>query len=105
MSEPRTSHDLSEQTEAYGAEACSLSPSRPPGLEACETVSPVHCPIPMDVDTAVHATAREQGSKYDRLTFAELVSGLNTSVFRPTPAEASFFHNRASDFGRSVPEG
>ena len=83
VSEARTSHDASDQTEAYGAEAHSLSPDRPLGADAREIASPVRFPIPMDVDSGVGATTREQDSSYDRLTYAEVVEGLNTSVFRP----------------------
>ena len=45
VSEARTYHDLSEQTEAYGAKARGLIPDRPPGLNACETVSLVRRPV------------------------------------------------------------
>ena len=75
--------------EAYGAEVHGLSPDRPPGSDTHETGSLVRCPVPMDVDTGVGTTAKEQGSSYKRLMFAEMVAGLSTSVFRYTPVEAS----------------
>ena len=91
MSKARPYHDTSDQAEAYRAEIHSPRPDRPPGATAHETASPVRFPMPMDVDSGVWATTREQDSSYGRLMYAEVVGGLNTAVFRPSPSDTSSY--------------
>ena len=65
-----------------------LGPDRPLECDAQETVSPVCHSVSMDVYTEIGSTSMGQGADLATLTFADVVAGRNTSVFRPTPVEA-----------------
>ena len=66
-----------------------LSQDRRLESELRETTSPVRDSIPMDVDPESGSNTVGQGANLSGPTFADVVAGRNTSVFRPTPAEAS----------------
>ena len=80
-----TSADLTEATNA--TETRYLSQNRPLESEIRETTSPVRDSVSMDVDPEGGSNSVGQGANLSRPIFTDVVVGLNTSVFRPTPAE------------------
>ena len=79
-----------------------LSQDRPLESGIWETTSPVRDSVPMEVDPEGGSNSMRQGAHLSGPTFANIVVGRNTSVFRPTPRGDVSLDHSAHGFPRSV---